>query len=88
MPGKRRYSNRENYPEHVGRKLQSARATSATLPGSSHWHKIVSRIDLAKAYQEMGDKDSPMVRQEVMREEDAPPAGEGKIAVGKSPGTV
>lgn len=40
--------------------------------GGSYWHEIVSKIDLARAYQEMGDKDAAMqVLQEVMLEGDA-----------------
>ncbi|SEO74291.1 pilus assembly protein FimV [Nitrosovibrio sp. Nv6] len=39
---------------------------------SPYWHEIVSKIDLARAYQEMDDKDAAMqVLQEVMLEGDA-----------------
>jgi FimV-like protein len=35
------------------------------------WHEIVNKIDLARAYQEMGDKDAAgQVLQEVMRDGD------------------
>lgn len=38
---------------------------------NTHWHEIVTKLDLARAYQEMGDKDAAkQIFQEVMREGD------------------
>lgn len=38
---------------------------------NTHWHEIVTRLDLARAYQEMGDKDAArQVLQEAIREGD------------------
>lgn len=38
---------------------------------NTHWHEIVNKLDLARAYQEMGDKDSvKQILQEVMRQGD------------------
>jgi len=39
---------------------------------SAHWHDIATRIDLARAYQEMGDNDGAReILEEVLREGDA-----------------
>ncbi len=39
---------------------------------SAHWHEIATKIDLARAYQEMGDNDGAReILEEVMREGDA-----------------
>lgn len=39
---------------------------------NTHWHEIVTKLDLARAYQEMGDRDAArQVLQEVAREGDA-----------------
>lgn len=39
---------------------------------SAHWHEIATKIDLARAYQEMGDNDGAKeILEEVMREGDA-----------------
>ena len=38
---------------------------------NTHWHEIVTKLDLARAYKEMGDKDAAkQIFQEVMREGD------------------
>ena len=38
---------------------------------NTHWHEIVTKLDLARAYQEMGDKDAAkQIFEEVMREGD------------------
>ena len=39
---------------------------------NTHWHEIVNKIDLARAYREMGDKDAAgQILQEVIQEGDA-----------------
>lgn len=47
---------------------------------NTHWHEIVTKLDLARAYQEMGDKDAAkQILQEVMREGDAPQQESAKL---------
>ena len=50
---------------------QPAKPTEVT-ERNTHWHEIVTKLDLARAYQEMGDRDAArQVLQEVTREGDA-----------------
>ncbi|WP_097067423.1 FimV/HubP family polar landmark protein [Nitrosovibrio sp. Nv4] len=57
--------------------------------GSPYWHEIVSKIDLARAYQEMGDKDAAMqVLQEVMLEGDARQQNSARLILANFRGAV
>jgi pilus assembly protein FimV len=52
----------------------AAAAPSAPASGGKddHWHEVATKLDLAKAYQEMGDNDGAReILEEVMREGDA-----------------
>ena len=50
---------------------QSAKPAEV-MEKNTHWHEIVTKLDLARAYQEMGDRDGArQVLQEVTREGDA-----------------
>jgi len=45
---------------------------SAAAPADAHWQEVATKLDLAKAYQEMGDKDgSRELLNEVLKEGDA-----------------
>ena len=44
----------------------------ATPPPDAHWQEVATKLDLAKAYQEMGDKDGAReLLNEVVKEGDA-----------------
>ncbi len=50
----------------------AAAAPSAPAAGSDQWQEVATKLDLAKAYQEMGDNDGAReILEEVMREGDA-----------------
>jgi FimV-like protein len=56
----------------VNRDLRSAVVRGPLLERGMRWHEILSRLDLARAYQEMGDKDAAQeVLREVIRDGDA-----------------
>jgi len=47
-------------------------APPASGPKDDHWYDVQTKFDLAKAYQEMGDKDGAReILQEVIKEGDA-----------------
>jgi pilus assembly protein FimV len=44
----------------------------AAAPADAHWQEVATKLDLAKAYQEMGDKDGAReLLSEVLKEGDA-----------------
>lgn len=56
---------------------------------SFHWHEIVSGVDLARAYQEMGDENAArQVLQEVMLEGDAQQQESARLILAKLEGAV
>ena len=63
-----------------------ADAAAAPAPGGAkddHWYDVQTKFDLAKAYQEMGDKDGAReILQEVIKEGDAAQQAEAKQLLG------
>ena len=52
--------------------VMSALLTFAAAPADAHWQEVATKLDLAKAYQEMGDKDGAHeLLNEVLKEGDA-----------------
>lgn len=50
---------------------------------NKHWHELMNKIDLARAYQEMGDKDAAsQILQEVIREGDVRQRESAKLMLG------
>ena len=50
---------------------------------NTHWHEIINKIDLARAYQEMDDKDAArQILQEVLQEGDARQQESARLMLG------
>jgi pilus assembly protein FimV len=59
-------------------------AESAEAGNSEHWHEVATKLDLAKAYQEMGDDvGAREILDEVMLEGDQAQQQEAQLLIGQ-----
>jgi pilus assembly protein FimV len=59
-------------------------STSGTSSGDPKWQEVATKLDLAKAYEEMGDKDGAReLLNEVMKDGDAAQKGQAQQLLAK-----